>query len=117
MIEQLDGRVAVVTGGGGGLGRAMGERFATEGMKVVLADVRPEPLDATVADLRARGLEVRGLVADVSRWDSVQELRDRTLDASGAVHVFGNNAGIGVGADARVSQHDANTSRRAQRVA
>ncbi len=108
MIEQLDGRVAVVTGGGGGLGRAMGERFATEGMKVVLADVRPEPLDATVADLRARGLEVRGLVADVSRWDSVQELRDRTLDAYGAVHVLCNNAGIGVGAEGRVWEHDVN---------
>ena len=41
MIDSLEGKVAVVTGGGGGLGRAMGERFAREGMRVVLADVQP----------------------------------------------------------------------------
>ena len=108
MIEHLDGRVAVVTGGGGGLGRAMGERFAAEGMKVVLADVRAEPLDATVAELRARGLEVRGVVADVSQWDSVETLRDRALDAYGAVHLLCNNAGIGVGAEGRVWEHEIN---------
>jgi NAD(P)-dependent dehydrogenase (short-subunit alcohol dehydrogenase family) len=108
MIDQLDGRVAVVTGGGGGLGRAMGERFATEGMKVVLADVRAGPLDATVAELRERGLEVSGVVVDVSRWDSVENLRDRALDAYGAVHLLCNNAGIGVGAEGRVWEHEVN---------
>ena len=108
MIEQLAGRVAVVTGGGGGLGRALGERFATEGMNVVLADVRAEPLDATVAELRARGLEVRGVVADVSQWESVERLRDQALEAYGAVHLLCNNAGIGVGAEGRVWEHEIN---------
>lgn len=108
MIEELDGRVAVVTGGGGGLGRAMGERFAREGMKVMLADVRAEPLDQTVAELRERGLEVSGVVADVSRWESVENLRDRALDTYGAVHLLCNNAGIGVGAEGRVWEHEIN---------
>ncbi len=108
MIEQLDGRVAVVTGGGGGLGRAMGERFASEGMKVVLADVRAEPLDKTVAELRDRGLEVSGVVADVSKWESVENLRDRAFDAYGAVHLLCNNAGVGVGAEGRLWEHEIN---------
>ncbi|HSO94895.1 MAG TPA: SDR family NAD(P)-dependent oxidoreductase [Acidimicrobiia bacterium] len=107
-MEQLHNRVAVVTGGGGGLGRAMGERFASEGMKVVLADVRPEPLDATVAELCARGLDVTGVVADVSSWESIENLRDRALDAYGAVHLLCNNAGIGVGAEGRVWEHEIN---------
>jgi len=108
VIEELDGRVAVVTGGGGGLGRAMGERFAREGMKVMLADVRAEPLDQTVAELRERGLEVSGVVADVSRWESVENLRDRALDTYGAVHLLCNNAGVGVGAEGRVWEHEIN---------
>jgi NAD(P)-dependent dehydrogenase (short-subunit alcohol dehydrogenase family) len=53
VIEDLSGRVAVVTGGAGGIGRAMGERFAREGMQVVLADVEPDALDQAVDSLRS----------------------------------------------------------------
>jgi len=108
MIRDLGGKVAVVTGGASGIGRAMGERFAQEGMRVVLADVRPSELDGTVGQLRSRGLEVTGVATDVSKPASVAALRDRTLEAYGAVHVVCNNAGIGAGAEGRVWEHEEN---------
>ena len=105
-MELLRGRVAVVTGGGGGLGRAMGARFAEEGMKVVLADVQGDLLAATVSALRDDGLEVIGVETDVTSYPSVENLRDRALDAYGGVHLLCNNAGIGAGAEGRVWEHD-----------
>ena len=107
-MKDLSGKTAVVTGGGGGLGRAMGERFAREGMNVVLADVQQGLLDATVTELRDEGLEVTGAVTDVADWDSVTALRDQALDAYGAVHVVCNNAGIGAGAEGRIWEHELN---------
>jgi NAD(P)-dependent dehydrogenase (short-subunit alcohol dehydrogenase family) len=95
-LDRLEGRVAVVTGGASGIGRAMGERFAREGMHVVLADVERAALDATVHELRdgAAGLDVSGVVTDVSDFASVEALRDAVLDRHGAVHVLCNNAGV-----------------------
>ena len=116
MIETLDGKVAVVTGGGGGLGRALGARFAREGMRVVLADVRAPALDATVAELGDAGLDVAGVVTDVASWESVAALRDRVLEAHGRVHLVCNNAGIGAGAEGRVWEHELNDWRWAMAV-
>jgi NAD(P)-dependent dehydrogenase (short-subunit alcohol dehydrogenase family) len=107
-MKDLAGKTAVVTGGGGGLGRAMGERFAREGMNVVLADVQQGLLAVTVAELCGDGLEVTGVVTDVASWDSVVALRDRALDTYGAVHVVCNNAGIGAGAEGRIWEHELN---------
>jgi NAD(P)-dependent dehydrogenase (short-subunit alcohol dehydrogenase family) len=107
-MDQLDGRVAVVTGGAGGIGRAMGRRLAREGMKVVLADVEPEALDAAVYGLRAEGLEVSGQTCDVAEYDSVVHLRDVTLERHGAVHLLCNNAGIGAGAEGPLWEHELN---------
>ena len=107
-METLNGRVGVVTGGAGGLGRAIGERFAREGMKVVLADVQAEPLEKTVAECRAAGLEIIGVQTDVTKQESVDALRDATLAAYGAVHVVCNNAGIGAGAEGKMWEHELN---------
>jgi NAD(P)-dependent dehydrogenase (short-subunit alcohol dehydrogenase family) len=108
MIERLEGRVAVVTGGASGIGRAMGERFARDGMKVVLADVEQPVLAATVAELRADGLDVTGVVTDVADFASVEALRAATLDAHGAVHLLCNNAGVGAGAEGQMWDHTLN---------
>ena len=107
-MRDLDGRVAVVTGGAGGIGRALGERCAAEGMRVVLADVEQPVLDATVAELRAEGLDVSGVVTDVADFASVERLRDQVLDRHGAVHLLCNNAGVGAGANGRMWEHDLN---------
>lgn len=108
MIEDLSDGVAVITGGAGGIGRALGERFAREGMKVVLADVEPDALSASVKALRADGLEVTGVACDVADYGSVEHLRDETLERYGAVHLLCNNAGIGAGAEGALWQHELN---------
>ena len=96
-MQDLRGKVAVITGGASGIGRAVAERAAGEGMKLVLGDIEEGPLKETVDDLTSKGAEALGVVTDVSDAASVRALRDRTLDRFGAVHLVHNNAGIGLG--------------------
>jgi NAD(P)-dependent dehydrogenase (short-subunit alcohol dehydrogenase family) len=96
-MEDLRGKVAVITGGASGIGRAVAERAAAEGMRIALGDIEEGPLKETVDDLTGRGAEALGVVTDVSDAASVRALRDRTLDRFGAVHLVHNNAGIGLG--------------------
>jgi NAD(P)-dependent dehydrogenase (short-subunit alcohol dehydrogenase family) len=93
-MREFQDRVAVVTGAGSGMGRAFAERFAREGMQVVLADVEQTALDRAVDELRAQRHEVLGVRTDVMRFEQVQALAARTLDAFGAVHLVCNNAGV-----------------------
>jgi NAD(P)-dependent dehydrogenase (short-subunit alcohol dehydrogenase family) len=95
MIDELGGKVAVVTGGASGIGHAMATRFADEGMRVALADVEEGALDAAVAGFVTAGADVIGVPADVSDPSSVEALRDAVLSRFGAVHVVCNNAGVG----------------------
>ena len=94
-MQDLNGKVAVVTGGASGIGRALVERFVAEGMRVVVADVEAAALEATVAELRGSGGEVTGVPTDVTSFDSVSALADAAYAAYGAVHVLCNNAGVG----------------------
>ena len=107
-MQDLAGKVAVVTGGGGGIGRALGERFLAEGMRVVLADIDEPLLDATIAELGTRHDDVIGVVTDVSLPGSVEQLRDATLERFGSVHLVCNNAGIPSGSDGALWQHHVN---------
>jgi NAD(P)-dependent dehydrogenase (short-subunit alcohol dehydrogenase family) len=98
----------VVTGAGQGIGRALVQRFCAEGMRAVLADVVPELVETTTAELRAAGLEVTGVVTDVTSLASVEALRDAALAAYGGVHVLCNNAGIGSGSEGQLWEHHVN---------
>lgn len=94
-MEHLEGRVAVVTGGGSGIGLGMAEAFARHGMHVVLADIREDRLADAAARVEAAGAPgVLTVPTDVSDAAAVDELARRTVEAFGAVHVLCNNAGV-----------------------
>jgi NAD(P)-dependent dehydrogenase (short-subunit alcohol dehydrogenase family) len=105
-MEDLRGKAAVVTGGAGGIGQAMGRRFGHEGMKVVLADVLAEPLDEATRALADEGIEAVGVVTDVTDYSSVASLAKEVLDRFGAVHVVCNNAGTGGVSEGYMWEHD-----------
>jgi NAD(P)-dependent dehydrogenase (short-subunit alcohol dehydrogenase family) len=90
-MREFRGRVAVVTGGASGIGKALVRAFLGEGMKVVIADVEASALAAAKKEL---GGEVMGVVTDVSDPASVQALADRVFEAHGACHILCNNAGV-----------------------
>lgn len=96
-MEELQGKVAVVTGAASGIGLGLAKRFGAEGMKVVLADVDEPGMRAAADELRSAGVEVIGVRTDVSDGSDVEALRDAVLDAFGAVHLVCNNAGVGIG--------------------
>jgi len=96
-MEDLQGKVAVITGGASGIGRAVAEKAAAEGMRIVIADIEEGPLKEAEGELTGRGAEAIGVVTDVSDASSVRDLRDRALERFGAVHLVHNNAGIGTG--------------------
>jgi NAD(P)-dependent dehydrogenase (short-subunit alcohol dehydrogenase family) len=94
-MKEFKDRVAVVTGAASGIGLAMAERFAAEGMKVVLADVEEQALTAAVEELRGKGARTIGVKTDVSDPTQVAALARNTLEEFGAVHIVCNNAGVG----------------------
>lgn len=93
---ELTGRVAVVTGGASGIGRALAEALAREGARVVVADVDERGMAETVRAIADRGGEALAVVTDVSDRDRVHALADSAWAAFGAVHVLCNNAGVAV---------------------
>ena len=90
-MKDFKGRVAVVTGGASGIGKALAKAFLGEGMKVVIADVEEGALTAACAEL---GSDVLGVVTDVTKPESVEALADKVFATHGACHILCNNAGV-----------------------
>ena len=93
-MKNLSGKVAVITGGGSGIGRSLAHEFAAQGMKVVLADVDEVAMRAVEAELTEGGAEVLPYVCDTSLEANVYALAQATLDRFGGAHVLCNNAGV-----------------------
>jgi NAD(P)-dependent dehydrogenase (short-subunit alcohol dehydrogenase family) len=96
-MKDFKDRIAVVTGAASGIGRGMVKNFLAEGMKVVLADIEEDRLMETVQSFKDSGADVIGVPTDVAQVEQVNMLKDKTLDAYGAVHVLCNNAGVAYG--------------------
>jgi NAD(P)-dependent dehydrogenase (short-subunit alcohol dehydrogenase family) len=95
-MEQLNEKVAFVTGGASGLGLAMAQAFLRQGMKVMIADIDRAAVEKAVQDLASSGARVAGTTCDVADRASVEAAARKTVETFGKVHVVCNNAGIGV---------------------
>ena len=97
-MKEFQDKVAVMTGGASGIGRALAEKCIEEGMKVVLADIEEAALTRTVKELRAKGADnLLAVQTDVSKAASIEALAEQAYAAYGAVHLLFNNAGVGTG--------------------
>jgi NAD(P)-dependent dehydrogenase (short-subunit alcohol dehydrogenase family) len=96
-MKDLAGKVAVITGAGSGFGREFARLGAGERMKLVLADIQQDALDAALEEARASGAEAIGVRIDVASAADVERLAERAFDAFGAVHLLFNNAGVAGG--------------------
>ena len=102
-MREFAGKTAVVTGAASGMGLAFARRFAAEGMNVVLADIEEDALEAQVQQLQLEERNALGVTVNTMRREAVEQLRDRTIEEFGNVHILVNNAGVASMEDAGVN--------------
>lgn len=103
-MEEVAGRTAFVTGGASGIGLGMATAFSGAGMNVVIADIRPDNLEAAVA--RLAGRPVHAIELDVTDREAFARAADEAESVFGTVHVLCNNAGVGLLGPARQARYD-----------
>ena len=103
MSNELEGKVAIITGGASGLGEGLARRFAAEGAKVLMGDVDRDAGAALAADI---GADAHFVEADVSELDQVSGLVTTAVERFGGLHVMVNNAGVSVTMHRRVLDDD-----------
>lgn len=91
---RLQDKVAVVTGAGSGMGKAIATLYAQEGAKVVVSDINEASAHAVAEDIKAKGGEATFVVANVAKEEDIQNLIDTTVNTYGTVDILVNNAGI-----------------------
>ena len=96
--KMLDGQVAVVTGAGRGIGRAIAQRLADRGAKLVVADLLPERAQAVAADISVGGAQAIAVQVDTGHRDQIDAMIARAVEAFGRIDILVNNAGIARGA-------------------
>jgi NAD(P)-dependent dehydrogenase (short-subunit alcohol dehydrogenase family) len=95
-MENISGKVAVITGGASGIGFATAKALAAKGAKIVIADIEAGALDKAVAALSSSGAKAAGVVCDVANLASVQNLAAQTFSKMGGAHIVFNNAGVAI---------------------
>ncbi|HEY5573329.1 MAG TPA: SDR family NAD(P)-dependent oxidoreductase [Anaerolineales bacterium] len=93
-MSEFKGKIALVTGAGRGIGRAIAQAFADQGAKVAANDISPVNLDETIAQITAAGGQAKGIVADVSKKMAVQTMIEEILDEWERIDILINNAGV-----------------------
>jgi NAD(P)-dependent dehydrogenase (short-subunit alcohol dehydrogenase family) len=96
-MKDFRGKVAVITGAASGIGRAIADQCAAQGMQLALADVEEHALLRTAQELQEAGATTLAVPTDVSRFAEVEALAEQTCERFGAVHLLCNNAGVGAG--------------------
>jgi NAD(P)-dependent dehydrogenase (short-subunit alcohol dehydrogenase family) len=104
-MRGLDGKVAIVTGGGSGLGEAIGRALASRGVRVVLSDINPQGAERVAREITSAGGVASAIAQDTARPADSERVVSHAVDRYGAVHYAVNNAGIG-GAQAPAGEVD-----------
>jgi meso-butanediol dehydrogenase/(S,S)-butanediol dehydrogenase/diacetyl reductase len=93
-VADLAGKIAIITGGGTGIGRGIAMVMAREGATVICTDITPANAEETVAAVRRAGGKAEAMAQDVTKWDSCRDVADRVLAAHGQIDILVTNAGV-----------------------